>query len=76
MSDEVQRALGRIEGQLEASTQILKSIKDDFRAHAEEDNHRFGEVNKQLSSLSKRVYLTSGTLGILTAFLTSFFKSS
>ena len=65
MSDEVQRAIGRIEGTLNSNTELLRNIREFLTRHEHDDNIRFTEVRDEISKINKKVLFGSGAVATL-----------
>jgi hypothetical protein len=66
-SPEIQRSLGRIEGQLE-------TLAEEIRQHFKDDKTNFAAVESDIKKLERKVYYASGFVGAL-VFLIQNFKA-
>lgn len=64
MSDEVQRSLGRIEGKLDQTLEMMNS-------HFEDDRTNFKEVHTRLGKVERKTYYAGGIISLVVAYLTA-----
>lgn len=67
MSDEIQRAVGRIEGKLD-------SLLETMKAHVADDDRNFADVNARIGKIEKKVYWFTGAWAAVGAFATYIIK--
>jgi len=68
--DEVQRSLGRIEGQLDGIAKMLKQHFEDDRRNFEAVDKRMGELGRSLGNVKKKIWFGSGFSAALGSGLT------
>ena len=67
MSDEIQRALGRVEGKLDS---LIATMKD----HLADDSRNFAEVNARIGRVERKVYWFPGAWAAVGAAVAAMFR--
>ena len=60
MSDEIQRTLGRIEGQLLTNSSVLEGLNEKLGRHFDDDREFQTSVSDRLGKIEKKVWWFSG----------------
>ena len=68
--DEVQRAIGRIEGQLASNTLLLNDIRNDLIRHFEDDRRAFESIGVRVSGAEKKLWWLSGIASAVAVVVT------
>ena len=66
MSDEIQRTLGRIEGQLLSNSSVLEAMSDKMSRHFDEDREFQTAIVDRVGKVEKKVWWATGALAACT----------
>ena len=66
MSDEIQRTLGRIEGQLLSNSSVLEAMNERIGQHFEDDNKFHEAITERIGKVEKKVWWATGALATCT----------
>ena len=67
-SSGMERAVGRIEGQLIRTQMLLQDLRSDIIRHFEDDKQAFRDFNQRLAGVEKKLWWFSG-VGACVAFI-------
>ena len=66
MSDEIQRALGRIEGQLITNSSVLDELNEKLGRHFDDDRTFQADIIDRVGKVEKKVWWATGALAACT----------